>query len=86
MAVKIRLSRLGKKNRPYYRLGAYDVRMARDGKTLEYLGQYDPHAEGAKQCTFKEDRIRFWVANGAKLTPTVCQLLKKRGVTIKSGK
>lgn len=74
MAVKIRLARIGKKNMPIFRIVAIDSRMARDGKTLEILGTYDPSKKQFEQ--FHDDRIEAWVKTGAQLTDSVKKLRK----------
>lgn len=74
MAVKIRLARIGKKNMPIYRIVAIDSRMARDGKTLEILGTYDPAKKQFEK--FHDDRIEAWVKTGAQLTDSVKKLRK----------
>ncbi len=75
MAVKIRLSRLGKKNAPQYRIVAVDERKKRDGAFLEDLGTYNPTAH--KFVQFHEERINDWVKKGAILTDSVKRLHKK---------
>ena len=74
MAVVIRLSRLGKKNRPYWRIVALDSRKKRDGAFLEDLGTYDSIKHIAIQFHF--DRIQEWVKKGATCSPTVTKLMK----------
>jgi len=74
MAVKIRLSRIGKKNRPFWRVVAVDGRKKRDGESLENLGTYDPIKH--KLLQIHTDRISEWVAKGAVCSPTVIKLLK----------
>ena len=74
MAVKIRLSRIGKTNRPYWRVVAVDSRKKRDGVFLENLGTYDPINH--KLIQFHEMRIQDWVSKGAICSPTVTKLLK----------
>ena len=74
MAVKIRLSRLGRTNRPYWRIVAVDERKKRDGACLENLGTYDPIRHEVIQI-FKE-RIQAWIAKGAICTDAVRKLLK----------
>lgn len=66
MAVKIRLSRIGKKNAPMYRIVAIDEHKARDGKYLDNLGTYNPLQGTFVQ--FHEDRIKNWIAKGAQPT------------------
>lgn len=73
--VKIRLTRIGKKNMPVYRIVAMDSRMARDGKILEILGTYDPSKKEFAQ--FHDDRIEAWVKTGAQLTDSVKKLRKQ---------
>jgi len=74
MSVKIRLQRKGKKNHPCYSIVATDSRSPRDGKFLEYLGYYNPHKE-EKKVLFLEDRIKYWLGEGAQPTKTVSRLL-----------
>ncbi len=62
MAVKIRLARMGSKKRPYYRIVAADARSPRDGRFLERIGTYDPHAEAV---ILNEARVSYWEGVGA---------------------
>jgi small subunit ribosomal protein S16 len=82
MAVKIRLTRMGAKSKPFYRIVAADTDFPRDGRFLEILGNYDPKKNPA-EINLKEDRVRDWLAKGAKATPTVCSLLKTKGIEAK---
>ena len=66
MAVKIRLSRIGKKNAPFYRIVAIDERKKRDGASLEILGTYNPRSGQFVQ--FHEARIQHWIGLGAQET------------------
>ena len=75
MAVKIRLSRIGKKNRPFWRIVAVDSQKKRDGACLENLGAYDPITHQVLQL--HTDKIEQWVSKGAICSPTVLKLLKK---------
>jgi small subunit ribosomal protein S16 len=75
MSVKIRLSRIGKKNAPFYRIVAIDERKKRDGAFLEDLGTYNPN--GGSLVTFKQERIDDWIAKGAIATDVVKRLYKK---------
>ena len=70
MAVKLRLRRMGRKKRPYYRIVATDSRMPRDGRFLETVGTYDP-LETPHKIELKEDRIYYWLGNGAQPSQTV---------------
>lgn len=81
MAVKLRLKRLGRTNRAFYRLNAIDSRTPRDGRVIEELGFYDPiEKDKAKQFVAKLDRCRYWLDKGAIPSQTVSSLLKKSGV------
>ena len=74
--VKIRLRRMGAKKAPYYRIVVADSRSPRDGRFIEELGTYDPMADGEK-LTVNQERVQYWIANGAQPTDTVRGLLKK---------
>ena len=79
MAVKIRLSRIGKKNAPFYRIVAIDSRKKRDGKYIEDLGTYNPLT--GKLVQFHQDRVDEWLKKGAVPSETVerlCRLAKQR--------
>ncbi len=81
MAVKLRLKRMGRKNRAFYRLSAIDSRSPRDGRTIEELGYYDPRAvDQTKQFVAKMDRCKHWLDVGAIPSQTVSSLLKKNGI------
>ncbi len=79
MAVKIRLTRLGKKKKPFYRLVAATSTTPRDGKHLEVLGQYDP-TRNPVVFQFKKERVEHWLSVGAQPTETVQRLLAQEGV------
>ncbi len=74
MAVKIRLSRIGKKNNPFFRVVAIDSRRKRDGKALEILGTYNPHT--GEFIQFHNERIEAWIKLGAIASETVKKLQK----------
>lgn len=75
------MRRVGRTNRPYYRIVATDVRNPRDGRIIETLGTYDPLAKDAdKQVVVKEDRAKYWHSVGAMTSVTVTRLFKKRGL------
>ena len=77
----MRLTRIGAKGKPSYRVVVADSESPRDGKFLEILGNYDPNQNPAK-VILKEERIRQWLAKGAKPTLTVSQLLEKKGIRV----
>ncbi len=82
MGVKLRLRRGGKKKKPIYMLVAADTRSPRDGKFIENLGQYEPLRNPAG-ITFNEDRVIYWLKNGAQPTDTVRSLFRRKGLWLK---
>jgi small subunit ribosomal protein S16 len=74
--VKIRLSRTGGKNSPYYRVVAVDERRKSNGRALELLGTYDPR-RAPEQLVLKSERVAAWQARGAQLSPTVRSLMRR---------
>ena len=80
MAVKIRMKRLGRRNRPYYRVVAIDSRKRRDGKPLEELGWYNPIQQAEKNYELNIEKIIEWIEKGAQPSDTVRNLLKQEGV------
>ena len=81
MSVKLRLKRMGRSNRAFFRLSAIDSRKARDGRVIEELGHYDPlEKDQAKQFVAKIDRCKHWLDQGAVPSETVSSLLKKNGL------
>lgn len=84
MAVRIRMMRMGRRNRPFYRIGAFDAREERDGMAIENLGTYDPmESDKEKQVTIKKDRVEYWLSVGAKPTESVASVLKRLGIPFK---
>lgn len=79
MAAKIRLTRIGAKKRPFYRIVVADGRAPRDGRFSEVVGTYDPKKDPA-EIRFKEDRVKEWLSRGAEPSETVSSLLKKKGI------
>lgn len=85
MAVRIRLTRLGRTHRPFYRIVASDARSPRDGKFLEILGTYNPllAKDDEKRFILSDPslkRINHWLSNGATPSETVAKLLKNIGI------
>lgn len=77
--VRIRMQRLGRTHRPFYRIAAAEKRVKRDGKVLENLGWYNPiEKDPDKQIKLHEDRIRHWLSVGAQPSDTVMDILGKR--------
>ena len=79
MAVRIRLQRLGRKKRPFYRLVAADARAQRDGVFLERLGHYDPIKEPA-DVVIDEEKALKWLRRGAQPSDTAKRLLSQQGI------
>ena len=82
MAVKIRLTRLGDKKSPFYRVVAADSRSPRDGKFIETVGTYNPLTTPA-EIKIDEEKAMKWLENGAIPTDTVRALFKKAGINEK---
>ncbi|MFW6119213.1 MAG: 30S ribosomal protein S16 [Planctomycetota bacterium] len=79
--VRIRLTRTGRKNQAYWRVGAFDKRTRRDGEPIEYLGSYDPHEENDEdKIKVDRERIEHWLSVGAQPTESVSRLLRKVGI------
>ncbi len=79
MSLKIRMKRMGNRNRPFYRLVVQDSRWPRDGKSIEDLGWYDPVKQPAEK-SFKEESIYHWLEQGARMSETARSLLKREGI------
>ena len=76
MAVKVRLARLGRKKKPFYRIVVANSEAPRDGKFLEVVGTYDPLKDPV-EVNIKHDRLQQWLDKGAKPTDTVKSLMAK---------
>jgi len=75
--VVIRLARGGSKKRPFYNVVVADRRDRRDGRFIERVGFYNPVApEGTESLRLNDERIGYWVGNGAQLSETVARLVK----------
>lgn len=80
MAVRIRLKKMGRKARPFFRVCAMDQRSPRDGRAIEELGTYDPMVpETDARAILNGDRISYWISVGAQPSPKVATLIKKYG-------
>jgi len=73
----MRLSRIGSKKRPYYRIVVIDKRRARNGRFLEVLGQYNPIANPV-QMEINAERAQYWLGKGAAPSETVRSILRKK--------
>ena len=82
MAVRIRLKKMGRAHRPFFRICAVDQRSPRDGRVIEELGLYDPMCpETDARALLKGDRIDYWVGVGAQPSDKVKVLIKKYGTS-----
>ena len=79
MAVKLRLTRVGSKKNPIYRVVAADSRSPRDGKFIEIVGRYNPQTDPST-VEIDADKVKAWLSKGAQPTEPVRKLLKIAGV------
>jgi small subunit ribosomal protein S16 len=83
--VKIRLKRMGRRNRAFFRICAFDSREERDGRSIEQLGTYDPmEKDESKKVVLKRERIEYWLSVGAQPTETVASILKNNKIAVKN--
>ena len=81
MPLVIRMSRHGRTNRPFFRIGVFDLRTRRDGTPVEALGWYDPLvADKDKAVKIDADRVAHWFSKGAKVSETVRSFLKRKKI------
>ena len=80
MAVKLRLTRIGSKKNPIYRVVAADSRSPRDGKFLEIVGRYNPQSDPSL-IEFDEEKVRDWLSKGAQPSGPVERLLKAKNIS-----
>jgi small subunit ribosomal protein S16 len=80
MAVKLRLTRVGSKKNPIYRIVAADSRSPRDGKFIEIIGRYNPQHDPSL-IEVDEEKAKKWLSNGAQPSDTVAKLLKIKGIS-----
>jgi small subunit ribosomal protein S16 len=81
MAVRIRLTRLGKKKQPAYRVVVADGRAPRDGRYIEQIGRYDPRPEPSV-VEIDQERAAYWLSKGAQPSDPVRRLLEVAGVFV----
>ena len=78
MAVRIRMKKMGRTHRPFYRICVMDARKPRDGKAIEEIGTYDPmKLDKSQRVTLKVDRVDHWLSVGAQPTEKVAVLIRK---------
>ena len=85
MAVKMRLTRLGDKKSPFYRIVVVDGRKARDGEYIEKVGHYNP-TSNPEEIVIDADKAKDWLSKGVQPTETVKTLLIRQGIVEKSTK
>ena len=83
MSVRIRLKRIGTKQRPYYRIVVMDSRAPRNGRALEEVGIYHPISPEEQQVELNEERIKAWLSKGAQPSDTVKRLLNQRNIFVR---
>lgn len=77
----IRLSRVGARKKPYYRIVVIEKDRARDGRSLEVVGTYNPRTNPAT-VDLKKDRVDYWTGKGAQLSDRVSKLVVKAGTPV----
>ncbi len=80
MAVKIRLTRVGSKKNPVYRVVVADARSPRDGRFIEIVGRYNPRTEPST-IELDEAKVKDWLAKGAQPTEPVSRLIRAAGIS-----
>jgi small subunit ribosomal protein S16 len=80
LAVKIRLTRVGARNNPIWRVVAADGRSPRDGRFIEVLGHYNPQTDPST-IELDEEKLRGWIRQGAQPSDTVKKLMKAKGIS-----
>ena len=84
MSVKLRMTRMGRRHIPFFRINAVESRTPRDGRIIEKLGHYDPlEKDPAKQIVLNLERAKYWIEQGAVPSETVAQILLKKGISSK---
>ena len=84
MAVKIRMTRMGRRHRPFFRINAIESHNPRDGRIIEKLGHYDPlEKDASKQLVLNTERVKYWLDNGAVPSDTVSEILLRQGIKTK---
>ncbi|WP_029893516.1 30S ribosomal protein S16 [Desulfohalovibrio reitneri] len=81
MALKLRLTRMGSKKRPFYRIVAVNSATRRDGRALEYLGHYNPMVD-PEEIKVEQEKVQKWLDKGATPSDTVRSIFRKAGMQI----
>jgi small subunit ribosomal protein S16 len=78
VAVRIRMKKIGRKHRPFYRICVMDSRVHREGKAIEEVGWYDTSVvDKSKRVSVQLDRVEYWLSVGASMSDRVATLVKK---------
>ncbi len=85
MAVRMRLTRVGSKKNPIYRVVVADSRSPRDGRFIEIVGRYNPQTDPST-IEFDEEKVREWLAKGVQPSGTVARLLKIKNIGVETSK
>ena len=80
MAVRMRLTRVGSKKKPIYRVVVADARSPRDGRFIEIIGRYNPQTDPST-IELDEDKVKDWLGKGAQPSDAVSKLIKAAGIT-----
>jgi small subunit ribosomal protein S16 len=80
MAIKLRLTRVGSKKNPIYRVVAADSRSPRDGRFLEIVGRYNPQTDPST-IELDDEKVKAWLGKGAQPTEAVARLIKVKGIS-----
>ena len=87
MAVRIRLTRAGRRHLPFYHINIFDIRQRRNGACIERIGYYDPiNKNKAAQVSIDTEKAAYWLSQGALPSETVAGILKKAGVELPARK
>ena len=81
MAVRMRLTRIGSKKNPIYRVVVADSRSPRDGRFIEIVGRYNPQTDPST-IELDEDKVKHWLSKGAQPSDPVVKLIKAAGITV----
>ena len=81
MAVRMRLTRIGSKKNPIYRVVVADSRSPRDGRFIEIVGRYNPQTDPST-IELDEDKVKDWLSKGAQPSDPVAKLIKASGITV----
>lgn len=76
MSISIRLKKMGKKGQPFFRIVVADTLNKHEGQYIENMGWYNPLASG-KNYLIKQDRLEYWLSQGARISNTVKSLMRK---------